>query len=72
MASLVTQSFATPTLQVGLGGNYYVVCDYKENLAVLCKKIDKSPNSIYYNSKYSCWTIRIKSNSTKKKLLNVI
>lgn len=72
MVSLVTQSFTFPTLYVGLGGNHYVVCDSKESLVSLCEKIDKSPNSIYYNSKYGCWTIRIKSNSTKKKLLTVI
>jgi len=72
MVSLITSSFTSPTLQVGLGGNYYVVCNNKDSLVALCKKIDKSPNSVYYNSKYSCWAIRVKSNLTKKKLLNAI
>ncbi len=70
MVSLVTTTFENPTLKIGLGGNYYVVCDTKEKLIPICERIDKSPNSIYHNSKYGCWAIRVKSKGMKEKLLN--
>lgn len=69
MVSLVTTTFKAPTFKVGLGGNYYIVCNTKEKLVLICKKLDKSSNSIYYNNKYNCWTIRIKSKRTKEKLV---
>lgn len=68
MVSLVTSSFKNPTFKIGFGGNYYVICDTKEKLIPICQRIDKSTNSIYYNSKYKCWAIRIKSKITKEKL----
>ena len=68
MVSLVTSTFKNPTLKIGLGGNYYIICDTKEQLIPICENIDKSPNSIYYNGKYGCWVIRIKSKITKEKI----
>lgn len=72
MVSLVTLSFKTPELKIGLGGNYYVICDTKEKLIPICEKLDKSTNSIYYNTKYKCWAIRIKSKVTKRKLGEIL
>jgi len=72
MASLRLQSFLVPTLKVGLGGNYYVICDVKEHLIEICNTISKSVNSIYYNKKYCCWVIRVKNKATKRKLLTLM
>ena len=69
--SLTTTTFNTPTLKIGLGGNYYIICNSPEKLAVVCEEIDKSLNSIYYNKKYSCFAIRIKSNHHKKKIMTL-
>jgi hypothetical protein len=72
MASLKLQSFSVPTLKVGLGGNYYVVCDVKEHLIEICNTINKSVKSIYFNRKYGCWVIRVKNKATKMKLIDII
>ena len=72
MVSLMSSVFKTPTLKIGLGGNHYVICDTKEKLISICKSIDKSVNSIYYNDKYECWAIRIKSKAMKVKLNEVL
>jgi hypothetical protein len=70
--SLVTTTFNIPTLKIGLGGNYYVVCDWKEKLIELCNTISKSPNSVYFNKKYGCWAIRVKNKPTKERLLTTM
>lgn len=53
-------SYPEPTSFVGIGGNRYIVCDTKEKLIPVCVHIGKSTNSIYYNSKFSLYVIRIK------------
>jgi len=72
MVSLTLLTFKTPTLKIGLGGNYYVICDIKEELIPICESIDKSTNSIYFNNKYECWAIRIKSKTMKEKLGEIL
>jgi len=66
--SLHNQLFLTPTLKVGLGGNYYVLCDDSEQLVGICYSIDKSINSIYFNKKYGCYAIRVKNKKQKETL----
>lgn len=53
---------------VGIGGNYYAVSTRKEALIEVCQKIDKSVASIYWNTKYACYSIRVKSEKHKEKL----
>jgi hypothetical protein len=72
MVSLVSSTFETPLLKIGVGGNYYVICDTKEKLIPICNQINKSVNSIYFNKKYECWAIRIKSKATKQKLGEIL
>lgn len=45
----------------GLTGNLYVISKDSWPLEEICHKIDKSPSSVYFNKKYNCWAIRIKS-----------
>ena len=59
-----------PQMFVGVGGNYYVVSSEKFELFEVCDKIGKSRIAIYFNKKYSCWTIRVKDNTHKQRLLN--
>ena len=53
--------------RVGLGGNYYYTSLNREELIDICLQINKSPNSIYWNNKYSTYVIRIKSTFHKEK-----
>ena len=57
--------------RVGLGGNLYFWSKNKEELEDLCSKIDKSPKSVYWNSKYKVWVIRIKSRYHKNRFKNI-
>jgi len=70
--SLMLMSFEIPRLKIGLGGNYYVICDTKEKLVTICNQINKSVNSIYFNKKYNCWAIKIKRERTKQQLLTIM
>ncbi len=63
--------YRKPTLKVGLGGNFYVICDIKEPLIKIVDQIQKSRNSIYYNKKYQVWAIRCKSKQHKEALRNI-
>jgi hypothetical protein len=38
----------------------------KDAIVGVCTAIGKSPISIYYNKKFQCWTIRIKSKKHKE------
>lgn len=71
MSFLTALDFTTPTLKVGIGGNYYIVCNDKCKLVSVCERIGKSSGSIYFNIKYNCWVIRIKSKSMKHKIKNI-
>lgn len=51
--------------KVGITGNYYFTSINREDLISICILIDKSIKSIYYNTKYSTWVIRIKNKHTK-------
>ena len=50
---------------VGITGNYYFYSLLKIDLINVCKLINKSPSSIYRNSKYGIYAIRIKNRKTK-------
>jgi hypothetical protein len=60
------------THQVGLGGNHYAVSVYRDDIVIVCNAINKSTRSIYFNKKYQLWAIRIKNNTHKQKLLELI
>jgi len=57
-----------PTLKIGVGGNYYVFSSDRDSLEGVCVLIKKSRRSVYFSSKYNCWTIRIKNKQTKQKV----
>lgn len=57
---------------VGVGGNYYITALEREPLVDVCEVIGKSPNSIYYRKSKKVWAIRIKRNSTKKKIRELL
>ena len=59
---------ATPTLKVGIGGNYYVFCDAKEPLEEVCTTIGKSISSIRWHIKHSCWVFRVRTQRHKQRL----
>lgn len=61
-----------PLVWYGLTGNIYITCTHREWLVPVCKHIRKSPSSIYYNDKWECYTIRVKSKFHKKKVKGVI
>lgn len=49
----------------------YLICSQKEPLLPICDLLDKSRNSVYFNKKYQCYAIRVKSRLHKKILKNV-
>lgn len=53
--------------KVGLTGNYYLTSSNRNALELICKSLDKSINSIYWNEKYQTFAIRIKSNKHKER-----
>jgi len=59
---------ASPTLKMGIGGNYYVFCEAKDPLIKICSVIEKSTNSIYYHNKHHCWVFRSRLKSHKLRL----
>lgn len=59
-----------PSLKIGMGGNYYVICTQEQPLHKVCEAIGKSTKSIYYNERYRCFAIRVKNDKQKKLLLN--
>jgi len=61
-----------PTLKVGLGGNYYVLCILHDPLKEICLAIEKSTNSIYYHDKHNCWVFRVRSTHHKTRLNNLM
>jgi hypothetical protein len=58
----------TPTLKVGIGGNYYVFCDVREPLEEVCVAINKSINSIRWHTKHSCFVFRVRTQHHKQRL----
>lgn len=55
-------------IKYGITGNYYAFSKDKNDLIELCTQINKAVNSIYWNTKYEYWVIRIKSKVHKKLL----
>ena len=55
-----------PTIRVGIGGNYYIVCSVKYRLEDFCNMIGKKPSSIKFHKKYLCWVVRIKNKKQKE------
>lgn len=53
-------------IKYGITGNYYVYSDNKDDLISVCKLINKAESSIYFNKKYSVYSIRIKNKYHKK------
>lgn len=53
-------------IKYGITGNYYVYSDNKDDLKAICNMIDKAESSIYFNKKYSVYSIRIKNKYHKK------
>lgn len=58
-------------IKYGITGNYYAISDLRNELEELCVIINKSSNSIYYNSKYKVYCIRCKSKLHKNLLRNI-
>jgi len=71
MSRIFTSVSEKATIKTGIGGNVYAYSSNKQSLVELCEKIQKSPNSIYYNSAHRCYTIRIKSKFHKRKLSDI-
>lgn len=57
-----------PTLRIGMNGNYYVYGTDISLLEDVCKRIGKSPHSIYFSVKHVCWAIRVKKMAHKEGL----
>lgn len=55
-------------IKYGITGNYYAYSNNKQDLIDLCSRINKSISSIYWNSKYEVWVIRIKNKNHKTNL----
>lgn len=53
----------------GIGGNFYAYSTDKFSVMWFCVKIGKSENSIYYNEKFKCWAVRMKSAKHKRATL---
>jgi len=49
------------TVRYGLAGNVYAYSLHREPVVELCRRIGKSPNSVYHNKNHGVWAIRIKS-----------
>ena len=62
---------SVPTLKVGIGGNYYVICDTKEPLEEICAAIDKSIRSIRWHFKHNCWVFRARTQYHKRQLAEI-
>ena len=60
------------SFKYGITGNYYCIADNPEKLKGICYLINKSTRSIYYNHKYKCYAIRIKSKKHKSKVKEYI
>lgn len=61
----------SPQFRFGITGNYYVFCDLKEPLIDIAVKLKKSINSIYFNSRYKVWVIKVKNKTQKNILKNL-
>ena len=61
----------TPTMKMGIGGNYYVFCNLKEALEETCRAIGKSTSAIYYRHDHNCWVFRVKSKQHKRQLITI-
>lgn len=61
----------TISCEVGITGNCYVFSKEKELVINVAKEINKSINSVYWNSKHEVWCIRIKNKKHKELLKNV-
>lgn len=59
----------SPTLYTGIAGNKYVVCLVASALYPVCDYIGKSRESIYFNSRYGCFAIRLKNKTHKVKAI---
>lgn len=55
-------------IRYGLTGNYYVTSESKEEVIEASLLIGKALSSIYYNSKFKVYVIRIKSWIHKRKI----
>ena len=61
----------TPTMKMGIGGNYYVFCNLKEALEEICRTIGKSTGAIYFHNSHNCWVFRVKSKQHKRQLITI-
>ena len=52
----------------GITGNLYAFSSSLSEIRLVCDKIGKSKNSIYWNERYKFWVIRMKSKKHKKKI----
>lgn len=68
MTRLASTITATPSLRVGLGGNHYVVCLFREPLLAIAGFLGRSARSVYFRPEYQCWAIRVKRETDKDKL----
>jgi hypothetical protein len=57
--------------RIGLNNNYYVYSKNKRKMIKICKQIQKSCNSIYYNTKHKSYVIRVKCKKHKNELLKI-
>lgn len=60
MSRIEDSSKNEPVYKMGLNGNYYVYCNSKEPLEVVCEAINKAPSSIYFSKEYNVWAIKAK------------
>ena len=66
MSRVFAQATEYISCAYGVGGNLYVWSLRKETLFSVCRNLQKSVNSIYFNYKHQCWVVRVKSKRHKK------
>lgn len=71
MSLIFREADHTAKFRAGLNGNYYVFSRLKKSVDDVAKQIGKSESSVYFNSIYRVWAIRIKLKSHKEKLKKI-
>lgn len=62
----------TPVIKTGITGNMYVYSSIKDEVEKIAEEIGKSTGSVYFNKKYRCYAIRIKSKTHKERLKQIM
>lgn len=60
-----------PQFRVGLGGNHYVWCLYRQPVVDIAHRIGRSPSGVYWREDFGVWALRVR-NGKQKALLKAL